>query len=187
MRPSKIALFIAVTACAMFRAQAQDTNLPPTEFQSFMQQTNTVLVRGFTAIGSVSLGNATVSVNAQEGNDISHGQKKYAVTVVLSDTDPEGRRYGLSQVMDYEELDSLAGAIDYLGKVTGDVTQLNGFEATYATKSGFRIISHSDRKQGTVNLYIQFNGYPRIAASSDQLNQLRSLIVQAKSTLDGIK
>jgi hypothetical protein len=186
MRPSKIALLVAVIVCTVFRARAQDTNLPPTEFQCFIQQTNTVIVRGFTLIGSVSLGNATVSVHAQEGNDISHGQKKYAVTIALSETDQEGRR-GLSQVVDYDELDSLAGAIDYLGKVTSDVSQLNGFEASYATKSGFRIISHSDRKQGTVNLYVQFNGYPRIAASSDQLNQIRSLIVQAKSTLDGIK
>lgn len=188
MRTTKIAsLIFAVIACAMFHAHAQDTNPPLTDFQNFIQQTNTVIVRGFTVMGSVSLGNATVSVNAQEGNDISHGLKKYAVFVVLSDVDQEGRRYVLSQVIDYDELDSLAGAMDYISKVTSDVSQLNGFEASYATKSGFRIISHSDRKQGTVNLSIQFSGYPRIAVSSDQLNQIRSLIVQAKSTLDSIK
>jgi len=188
MRTTKIAsVILAVIACAMFRAQAQDTNPPPTEFQCFIQQTNTVIVRGFTVMGSVPLGNATVSVNAQEGNDISHGLKQYAVFVVLSDTDQEGRRYVLSQVIDYDELDSLAGAMDYIGKVTSDVSQLSGFEASYATKSGFRVISHSDRKQGTVNLSIQFSGYPRIAVSSDQLNQIRSLIVQAKSTLVSIK
>ncbi|HTB85740.1 MAG TPA: hypothetical protein VK742_19000 [Candidatus Sulfotelmatobacter sp.] len=188
MRTSKIASFIlTVIACVVLRAQAQDTNPPLTDFQNFIQQTNTVIVRGFTVMGSVALGNATLSVNAQEGNDISHGQKKYAVMLVLSDTDQEGRRYVLSQVVDYDELDSLAGAIDYIGKATSDVSQLSGFEASYATKSGFRIISHSDRKQGTVNFYIQFSGYPRVAASSDQLNQIRSLIVQAKSALVSIK
>jgi hypothetical protein len=188
MRPSKIAVFVlAVIVCATFQARAQVTNLPPTEFQCFLQQTNTIIIRGFTSIGSVSLGNTTLFVHAQEGNDVTHGQKEYAVTVGPGEPEQDGRRPAFSLVLDYDELDSLAGAIDYLDKVTSDVTRLNGFEATYVTKSGFRIISHSERKQGTVNTYIQFNDYPRIPASADQLNQIRSLIIQAKTTLDGIK
>ena len=89
--------------------------------------------------------------------------------------------------MDYDELDSLANALDYISKVTWGVTQLNGFEATYKTKSGFRLVAHSDRKDQTVATSIQFGDSPRIPASSDQLLQIRSLISQAKATLDALK
>ena len=184
--PTIASCVLAVIACATFRAVAQDTNLPPTDFQCFMQQTNTVIVRGFTTIGTVALGNANVSIHAQEGNDITHGGKKYAVLIVFNEAEQESRR-GIPFYVDYDELDSLTGAIDYLSKITSGVSPLSGFEATYATKSGFRVIAHSERRQGITNTYIQFCDFPRIAASTEQLNQLHNLIFQAKSTLDGIK
>ena len=187
MRSSKIAAcFLAVIICAAIRAVAQDTNQPPTEFQCFMQQTNTIIVRGFTTTGTISLGNATVAINAQEGNDISHDLKKYAVTIVLADAEQEGH-HGIPYVVDYDELDSLIGAIDYLGKITSGVSQLSGFDATYTTKCGFRVIAHSERRQGITNTFIQFCDNPRIAASSEQLSQLHNLLSQAKATIDGIK
>jgi len=187
MRSTLIAACVlAVILCATVCAVAQDTNQPPTEFQCFMQQTNTVLVRGFTTTGSISFGNTTVSINAQEGNDISHDLKKYAVTIVLAEAEQEGR-HGVPFVVDYDELDSLTGAIDYLSKITSGVSQLSGFEASYVTKSGFRVLAHSERRQGITNTYIQFNDNPRIAASSEQLSQLHNLIIQAKATIDGIK
>jgi len=77
--------------------------------------------------------------------------------------------------------------LEYISKVTWGVTQLNGFEASYKTKSGFQVIAHSDRRQQTVETFIQFADSPRIPASSDQLQQIRSLVTQAKSTLDSLK
>lgn len=165
---------------------AQTGILPPTYLENFELQTNTVLVRGFSLAGSVALGNYTVVVHANEVNDMTHSQKAYGVVMDLrpsnSDADTQ-----VEWVVDYDELDSLANALDYISKVTWGVTQLNGFEASYKTKSGFRLIAHSDRKDQTVATSIQFGDSPRIPASSDQLVQIRSLISQAKATLDALK
>jgi hypothetical protein len=165
---------------------AQTGVLPPTYLENFELQTNTILVRGFSLAGSVVLGNYTLVVHANEVNDMTHSQKAYGVVMNLrlsnSDADTQ-----VEWVMDYDELDSLANALDYISKVTWGVTQLNGFEATYKTKSGFRLVAHSDRKDQTVATSIQFGDSPRIPASSDQLLQIRSLISQAKATLDALK
>jgi len=90
-------------------------------------------------------------------------------------------------MVDYDELDSLASGIDYISKVTWGVTQLNSFEASYTTRSGFRVIAHSDRRQEMVNTFIEFGDGPRIPATVDQLAQLHSLVTQAKASLDALK
>ncbi len=52
---------------------------------------------------------------------------------------------------------------------------------------GFRVIAHSDRRQESVNIFIEFADGPRIPATVDQLAQLRSLITQAKASLDALE
>jgi hypothetical protein len=118
---------------------------------------------------------------------MTHSQKAYGIVVEIGRTVEAGETARDFLVVDYDELDSLANAIDYVSKVTWGVTQLNGFEASYKTKSGLRIIAHSDRRQDSVNIFIQSDDGPRIPATSDQLLQIRSLITQAKTTLDGLK
>ena len=191
MRKYKIAL--AAVAAGMWlalnlNAQTATVNLPATELENFELQTNTMIVKGSSLVGTVALdNNSTFLVHAREANDIGHSQKAYGITVELGGTLPSGAPAKVSFVVDYDELDSLVAAADYIGKVTWGVTQLNSFEAGYVTKSGFHFIAHSDRRQDVINTFIQFGDSPRIPVSSDQLTQLRSLIAQAKSTLDSLK
>jgi hypothetical protein len=70
--------------------------------------------------------------------------------------------------------------------ITYDVTTLPGFEATYATKSGLRVMAHSDRKQGGIRDYLQFPDNPGISLASEQLVQFQNLIGQAKKSLDAL-
>jgi hypothetical protein len=195
MSPNKMALTAAAGLFLfVFQLPAQTDNpataqtavLPPTYLENFELQTNTILVRGFSLAGSVVLGNDTLIVHADEVNDITHSQKAYGIVMNLRLSTSDGESH-LEWVVDYDELDSLINALDYMSKVTWGVTQLNGFEATYKTKSGFRLIAHSDHKDQTVATSIQSCDSPRIPASSDQLVQIRSLISQAKATLDALK
>lgn len=193
MRPYIIAL--ATVLWLAINASAQDAAAPvtvitatgpATVIENFELQTNTIIVRGFSLIGTLSIGNDAISIHAKEDNDVSHGQKAYGITVQLKDgRQAPGTSYSLA--IDYDELDSLLNAIDYVSKVTWGVTQLNGFEAAFTTKSGFSVIAHSDRRAGAIATYIQFGTAARIAMDSDQMTQLRNLIVQAKATLDGLK
>ena len=188
MSPTKTALTVAGTFLLLSLPLRAQTNIaPPTYLENFELQTNTILVRGFSLIGTVALGNCSVTIRANEANDMTHSQKAYGIVVEISRTVEAGEAAHDFLVVDYDELDGLANAIDYVSKVTWGVTQLNGFEASYKTKSGLRFIAHSDRRQESVNIFIQSGDGPRIPATSDQLLQIRSLITQAKTTLDGLK
>jgi hypothetical protein len=191
MRIYKIAL--AVVGVGMLlalsaHAQTATVVLPPTDLENFELQTNTVIVKGSSLVGSVALdSNSSFVIHAREANDIGHSQKAYGITVELSGSLPSGAPAKMQMVVDYDELDSLTTAFDYMGKVTWGVTQLNSFEADYATRSGFHVVAHSDRRQSVINTFIQFGNLPRLPISSDQLAQMRSLVAQAKSTLDSLK
>jgi len=58
--------------------------LPATELENFELQTNTIIVKGFSLVGTVTLENETLSVHSQEANDVSHSQKAYGIMVELS-------------------------------------------------------------------------------------------------------
>jgi len=182
---------IVVGTCVVFllvlQLHAQTNPGPGTILETFEQQTNIILVKGFSLVGSFNVDNTTISVDSREANDVTHGQKAYGILVEISRAAETGGTVRGALVVDYDELDSLANGIDYISKVTWGVTQLNGFEASYTTRSGFRVIAHSDRRQETVNTFVQFGDGPRMPATGDQLAQLRSLITQAKASLDALK
>lgn len=191
MRKHTIAL-AAVTAGMLLtvnlHAQTTSFTLPATDLENFELQTNTIIVKGTSLVGSVALdNNFTFLIDAREANDVTHSQKNYGITVEVRGVATAETPAKVSLVVDYDELDSLTTALDYVGKVTWGVTQLNSFEADYVTRSGFRLIAHSDRRQDVINTFIQFGDQPRIAVSSDQLSQLRNLVAQAKATLDSLK
>jgi|GEM_PF-962346 len=172
-------------------SHAQTTNVPATLIETFEKQTDTVIVKGFSTVGSFYVNDATITVRSKESTDTGQGQKAYGIAIDFtgsgSGRSPADFIPKLSMKVDYDELESLAAGIEYLGKISYDVTPLAGFDASYTTKSGLRVIAHSDRRQGGIKTFIQFGDWPKIQLNSDQMTQLRSLIVQAKTSLDSIK
>ncbi|MEI8288733.1 MAG: hypothetical protein WCH99_04625 [Verrucomicrobiota bacterium] len=176
-----------------FPAGAQTTNAPATIIENLEQQTGTVIVKGFGMVGNVAIGNATISVRNKLSRDVGHGRIAYGIAVVFSGSgaasgsQPDSLMPKKFLVVDGDELDSLVNSMDYIEKITYDATPLTGFEASYATRSGLRFIAHSDRRQGGIEMFIQFGDAPRIQLSATQLTLLRNLITQAKAALDVIK
>ncbi len=170
-------------------AGAQTTNAPATLIENFEQQTNAVIVKGFSLVGAVSVGDATISVRSKESTDPGKNQKVYGIMVVYSGSGNQPGNFALKNalVVDYDELDSLIGGMDYLAKIGYDVTPLSGFDASYATKSGLRFSAHSERRQGGILMFIRFGDSPKIQLTTEQFNQLHNLIAQAKTALDSIK
>jgi hypothetical protein len=174
--------FILIGLCGVLslNASAQDsTNAPPTEIENFELRTDTVIVKGFGEIGSVTTGSGVVSVIGKESDDEATGQKLYGISVALDDNGSRGRL-----VVDYDELDSLIHGFDFLARISYDVTTMPSFDSGLTTRSGLRVGAHSERRQGTIQLYLQFSDTVRIALTSDQFSQLRNLISQAKTSLD---
>ncbi len=163
--------------------RAQDTtNAPKTELEFFEAQPDTVIVKGAGQPSSVTTGAGTISVRCKESVDVATGRKQYGIVVELTDNSQFKDR----AIVDYDELDSLLNGIDYLSKISYDVTPLPAFEAVYATKSGLRLEAHSSRRLGGIQTFLQYADSPRIPLASDQVAQIRDLISQARTALTAL-
>jgi hypothetical protein len=181
---NKLHVVLTAAFCSLaLTATAQDTNALKTTIGIFEARTGTVIIKGFGQVGSISVGTDVISVRSRESTDASTGRKAYGLAIEIAG-DPLPRERTL---VDYDEIDSLLGGINYLGKITYDVTPLPGFEASYTTRAGLRIVAHSDRKQGGIQTFLQYGDHPRISITSDQMSQLYGLIGQARDGLNAIK
>jgi hypothetical protein len=175
-------VLIAAGCWLAFAARAQDTNALKTEIGLFESQTGVVIVKGFGQVGSIATGGAVISVRCKETSSAATGHKDYGMAVVI-----EANQWREFAIVDYDELDGLLNGMDYLGKMTYNVTSLPGFEGTFTTKSGLQLIAHGDKQQGGIRMFLQYNDGPRIPLASDQWTQLAKLIEQAKATLDSLR
>ena len=177
--------FILTFLCAVLPllSHAQScTNPPPTEIQNFEMQPDTVIVKGVDQIGSISTEYGTLVVRCKESDNVTAGQKQYAIAIAI-----ESNQSKMLLLVDYDELDALIHGLDYLSKVTYDVTTMPAFDATFTTRSGFRAGANSERRQGNIQLFLQFDTTAptyRVPLTPDQFAQFQSLISQAKTALD---
>src|ERR1700723_1100799 len=104
MSPTKAALTVAGTFLLLsLPLQAQTNIAPPTFLENFELQNNTILVRGFSSVGNVTLGNSSISVYAHEANDLTHSQKAYGIMVEVSQTADSGASPRAFFAVDYDE------------------------------------------------------------------------------------
>jgi hypothetical protein len=176
------AVLIAAVCSLAFAACAQDTNALKTEIGIFESQTGVVIVKGVGQVGSVSTGGTVISVRCKESTSAATGHKDYGIAVEI-----EVNQWRRLAIVDYDELDPLLNGMDYLGKITYNVTSLPGFEATFTTKSGLELIAFGNKQQGGIRTFLQYDDGPRIPLASDQWTQLANLIAQAKMSLDSLR
>lgn len=178
---------IIVTLCGLFpfAAAAQlitSTNAPATEIENFEMQTNVIIVKGYGEIGTVTTGEGVISVLAKESDNVTDGGKQYGLAIAFS-----ANQAHTASILDYDELDSLIHGLDFLAKVSYNVTTMPSFDAGLTTKSGFRISAHSERRRGAIQLYLQFGEIVKVPVSADQFAQFQNLIGEAKASLDATK
>ena len=144
-------------------------------------QPDAVIVKGVGQIGSISTEYGTLVVRCKESDNVTTGQKQYAIAIAI-----ESNQAKMLLFVDYDELDALIHGLDFLSKVTYDVTTMPAFDATITTRSGFRAGANSERRQGSIQLFLQFDepATYRIPLSPDQFAQFQSLVSQAKTALD---
>jgi hypothetical protein len=175
--------FLGAFACLFTCAvAAQDTNILKTQIGQFENRTG-LLVKGFGRIGAVQAGAVEISVGCKENSDGDVTHKIYGLSVAFSGTGAAAERI----YVDEDEIDALLSGLNYLLKITYDVTALPSFEASYTTKGGLQILAHSLRKEGSVEFSMQGNYSPPVPLSSVQMTQLYNLIQQAEKTLNAIK
>ena len=161
----------------------QETNsYPKSRLEIFEANTSAVLIKGTDDIGAIAGKVGVVSVKCRETKDVSTGQREFGVIVTV--TQAEGIED--TTVVDFEELDGLLRALDYISKVEWSVTSLGHFEASFITKSGLKVSSYSSRRTSTVEALVMSNRLMRSRAflTTTHLTQFRTLIEQAKTKLE---
>jgi hypothetical protein len=182
MRPLSLILIALCTALPLALRAQESTNAPATEIENFDLQNDAVIVKGTGDIGTLDTPAGTVFVRCKESDNITSGQKQYAIAVGLSSNEARGVLF-----VDYDELDALIRGLDYLSKVTYDVTTMPSFDAIFTTRSGLRAAAYSEQRQASIRLYLQFDGTARIPLTPYQFSQFQTLVNQAKAALDAAK
>ena len=169
--------------------RAQDTNLCASLVMTRLEaaQTNIgrVTIRATFPVGTILARTGSVTVNCKEITDIPSGQKDQGIAITVT----EGEQSTDIALIDYDELDPLLDALDYLNKVDWSVTTLSSFDAFYTTKDGFRMAAFSSRRTGIIEFVVRtlrYNQRP-VFFARDQVAQFRTLIQQAKAKLDSVR
>lgn len=164
-------------------AQAEPS--PKTKIEAFQIQKGTVVIKGYSEVGRLNA-MGSVEVSAMEFTDAATNRKQLGVLIEIKESgrlENEDRSF-----IDYDEVDSLVKGLDYISKATANVTKLGKFEATYKTRGDFNATTYNN-SAGKIAAAVK-SGYIRPATaflSLEQLNELRSLIIQAKQKLDSAK
>lgn len=97
----KFCVAIIASGLFAFAASAQVTNVTFTELESFEAQPGTVVVAGAGQVGSMAIGDITVSVFSRESTAVNSGRKEYGAVVELGENDRREAR----MFVDYDEMD----------------------------------------------------------------------------------
>ena len=173
--------------CLILTAQsrAQITNqYPATLLETLENAAGQVVVKGTAPIGTMSVGSTIVSVVCKEDKLISTGNKQYGVMIGIK---PGGQAEDRT-VIDYDEMASLLGSVDYLLKVDWSVTSLASFDASYTTRAGLRLKAFSSKRTSKIEYALNGSHLTKgILLSPDQVSQFYALVAQAKAKLDTLQ
>src|SRR5258706_2922259 len=167
----------------------QETNLwqlpPPTRLEAFEAKTGIVQVQGSAQMGTIPVKAGGVSVKCREVREPSTGLRESGLVISVREND----QLEDTNVVDYDEIDSWLGGIDFISRADHSVTPLPHFEAVYRTRALLQVSTYSSRRTGTIESAIQSSRINRATAllSLQDLAKLRQLIEQSKAKLDALR
>lgn len=185
MRIFTLILVLTVFAGSVRAQVTNDWPTPPlTKLEAMDTNVSVVILKGSTDAGSISAHGAAVGVRCRESTDTSTGHKEQGLVIEIAQ--PSLGRDVL--LIDYDEIASLIGAINYISKLEVTATPLSSFDAAYTTRGGFRIAALGTRTTGAIQFGVRdarINSMP-VTFSRDQMSRLSDIINQAKNILDSI-
>ena len=181
-------LLLLIPFCLNAYGQAQQPItdiIPPTKIEAFQYQTGTVVIKAFTRIGGMRGPGGFVDVTCMEVTEAQSAGKQQGLAVDIrenSRTEHTERVY-----IDYDEIDPLLRAIDYISKIGTDVTKLANFEARYTTRGDFSIATFNEAE--TINVALSAGHIVRyeVVFKFVDLERFKGLLLNAKARLDAVK
>lgn len=179
---------VLFAGCAVFGAEAQDTNIITlyTKLEAFEAQTERTLLKAWGNMGTVTTPTASISVSCKEVTDIATGAREYGVVIGIKSNGVQEFR----SVIDYDEMESVLAAMDYITKVDLSMTSLPSFQAVYRTRSDLRFLAYNSTQRTAAVQALQIGSdsdVNRIPLATEQLAQFKLLMRAAKEKLDALK
>jgi hypothetical protein len=181
-----LSIILTLTASGCTQPQEPSTTKPKTELEGFQEKFGSVIIKGYTEIGSIPLEGRTLSLDARELRDATTNEKVKGLVVEI---DPKERFSTRKRsFVEYEEIESLSRGLEFISKIDKSVTPLSNFEATYRTKGDLEVTVFND-STGKLAVAVSVGGIAKETAFGelDLLNELNALIKKAKDTLDSLK
>lgn len=181
-------LFLLAASCAAQEPQPTPTPLEfQTRLESLMSETGTVIVKGYTRVGSMSGSRGTAYFTVWEVTDAGTGRREQGIGIEISDTttnrpDSEERAY-----VDYDELAPLLKGIDYIMKLNDKVTKLSSYEAQYQTRGGLLLVTFNTANGYAAAITTGGGRRPRFVLRPTGLAEFRNLLESAKDVLDAAR
>lgn len=177
---------LLVSACAA-AAQEPPPPLPePEEFltrlEAALETTGAVIVKGSTQVGSVTGLRGTASVTSWEIVDARTNGRVYGLSVAIRDNERPNEEE-LAYV-DYDELDPLVAALDYILKLENTATKLARFEAQYRTRGELSFYRFNTPNGYGTAVAIRERRGPRLVLRPAGLVEFRDLLESAKTVID---
>jgi hypothetical protein len=172
---------------------AKETSRPPTQQKSpktklelSTEAAGTILLKGYTEIGTIKAEIGQVTVTALRLKNVRGEETQGLQVRALGHT---GGSVGFGAAfLDYDEINGLLSGIDYISSVDGGATRLKNYEASYSTKDDLKITIYN-KSQGGRAAQVAVGSYGPVSCdiSLDQLSKLKGLISSGRATLDSTR
>ena len=183
--PVVLLLLSAATAGAQEPQAAPTPEEFYTRLESLMSEAGTVIVKGYTRVGSMNGSRGIAYFTAWEVTESRTGRREQGVGVEISDTTPNRRDFFEERAyVDYDELDPLIKGIDYMMKLDDKATKLARYEAQYQTRGGLVLFSFNTPNGFTTAISTGGGRRPRFVLRPTGLAEFRNLLESAKDALD---
>jgi hypothetical protein len=156
---------------------------PPTKLEAFMAIDGAVVIRGSSRVGVVrGEPGSLVAVASQELTNVHSGERAYGITVEVRKIGrPEQNRIAY---VDLDEIPSLLGGLEYLGKVDKSATSLDQFTAEYRTKGDLVVSNTSNSTKVAISTGVV--GAATTALEFGDFQEFRQLVQTAYESLKAI-
>jgi hypothetical protein len=181
-------LLLLAAPCAA-QQQPQPTPTPyefETRLEALMYEAGTVIVKGYTRVGSMTGSRGVANFTAWEVTDARSGRREQGVGVEITDSSAPANRpdYDERAYIDYDELVPLLKGIDYIMRLDDKATKLARFEAQYQTRGGFMIVTFNTPSGYSAAITTGGGRRPRFVLRPTGLAEFRTLLESAKAALD---
>jgi hypothetical protein len=178
-------LLLFGAACGAQTPQASPT---PEEFltklESLMSETGAVIVKGYTRVGAVGGSRGSAYVTAWEVSDATAGRVELGVGVEISDPARPPDAAEERAYIDYDEIEPLLKAVDFITRLDSKATKLSRYEAEYRTRGGLLLETFGTQNGQATALSIEGGRRARFVLRPAGLAEFRNLLESAKQDLD---